>query len=110
MSDQSIPSVDPSQVPEDGYLLDVREDDEWQAGHAPQAHHVPLQQLPLALSELPADGPVYVVCRTGGRSAQAVMWLTQQGRDAVNVEGGMQRWSSLGKPMQSESDTPPQVI
>ena len=90
-------------------LLDVREEDEWRAGHAPGAVHVPLQELPARLTELP-DAPLAVVCRAGARSAQAVAWLAGQGVDAVNVDGGMQAWEASGRRMVSESGGEPQVI
>lgn len=90
-------------------LLDVREHDEWQAGHAPGAVHVPLHELPSRLGELP-EAPLAVVCRAGARSAQAVAWLTAQGRDAVNVDGGMQAWEAAGRGLVSESGSEPQVV
>ncbi|MDT0993966.1 rhodanese-like domain-containing protein, partial [Pseudomonas aeruginosa] len=46
-------------------LLDVRERDEWRAGHAPQARHVVLSQLEDHLADLPADRPIVTVCRSG---------------------------------------------
>jgi rhodanese-related sulfurtransferase len=51
-----------------------------------------------------------VVCRSGGRSAQVVAWLTQQGYDVANVAGGMQAWAAAGKPMVSERGAEPTVI
>ena len=103
----------PAQRPPDAtgepVLLDVREEDEWRAGHAPGAVHVPLQELPARLTELP-DAPLAVVCRAGARSAQAVAWLAGQGVDAVNVDGGMQAWEASGRRLVSESGGEPQVI
>lgn len=90
-------------------LLDVREDDEWRAGHAPGALHVPLQEVPARLAELP-DAPLAVVCRAGVRSAQAVAWLSAHGVDAVNVAGGMQAWEAAGRELVSDSGVPPQVL
>lgn len=85
------------QVADDAVILDVREQDEWDAGHAPGAVHIPLGELPSRLDELPDADSLPVVCRRGGRSAQAVAWLTQQGFDVVNVDGGMAAWASAGK-------------
>jgi rhodanese-related sulfurtransferase len=51
-----------------------------------------------------------VVCKVGGRSAQAVAWLQRQGVEAVNVAGGMVEWASAGRPMVSETGEPPQVV
>ncbi|MFC7469408.1 rhodanese-like domain-containing protein [Actinomadura keratinilytica] len=78
------------------FLLDVREDDEWNAGHAADALHIPMSAFVERYGELteaaPQDGRVNVVCRSGARSAQVTMYLRQQGIDAVNVEGGMRAW------------------
>ena len=95
-------------------LLDVREPDEWAAGHAPEALHIPLGELPGRIDELtdlPDDRPVHVVCRTGGRSAQATAWLNANGWDAVNVAGGMKSWHTEGRPMVGDrSDAAPEVL
>ena len=107
----SLPTVHAPDVAEDAFLLDVREDDEWAAGHAPGALHIPLMDLPARLGELPTDVPVTVICRVGGRSAQATSWLVQQGYDAVNLDGGMFAWASAGKPMQCDGgDAEPVVL
>lgn len=87
-------------------LLDVREQDEWDAGHAPGATHIPLGELTERLGELPADGTVYVVCRSGGRSSRATAYLNDNGWDAVNVGGGMRGWAQAGRPMLGGSGTP----
>jgi rhodanese-related sulfurtransferase len=96
-------------VPDGAYLLDVREPAEWVAGHAPEATHVPLGQLVARLDEIPADAEVVVVCRSGGRSAQATAYLNQVGRRAVNLDGGMQAWAAAGRPMVSETGAAPVV-
>lgn len=105
----TVPEIQPSNIPEQGYLLDVREPDEWAAGHAPAAVHIPLGELQARVEELPAGQTVYVVCRVGGRSAQATAWLNHIGRDAVNVEGGMQSWEFAKLPMVSEMGQQPFV-
>jgi rhodanese-related sulfurtransferase len=98
-------------VPTDAYLLDVREDDEWGAGHAPDAVHVPMMQVPARAAELPDDRDVYVVCRVGGRSSQVVAYLMQNGFERVaNVDGGMADWQAAGKPMVSEDGGVPRVV
>jgi rhodanese-related sulfurtransferase len=106
-----VPSVAVSQIPEDAALLDVREQDEWAAGHAPDAVHIPLAEIPGRLDELPT-GEMYVICRSGGRSARAAAYLNSGGYTAVNVAGGMQSWQTAGRAMRGEhgSDIPPQVI
>ena len=106
-----IPSVSPAEVPAGAYLLDVREDDEWAAGHAPGAHHIPMMDVPAKLDEIPLDGDVVVVCRAGGRSGQVVQYLAQNGRDnVINLDGGMQSWSAARQPVVSEDGSPARVI
>lgn len=105
-----IPGVAVTDLPDDAVLLDVREDDEWAAGHAPGAVHVPLGDVPARLGELPDAEPLAVVCRSGGRSGRAVEWLAQQGYDMVNVEGGMQAWAQAGKAMTATGPGDPEVI
>jgi rhodanese-related sulfurtransferase len=110
---QQVPSVTvpelPAELPADATLLDVREQDEWDAGHAPVALHIPMGQLAERLGDLPADNDVYVICRSGGRSARVTAYLNANGWDARNVDGGMQSWESAGRPVVSDSGDP-QVI
>ncbi len=94
-----VPTVDVLGVPTEAYLLDVREADEWAAGHAEWAVHLPMSQLAGRLDEVPPDRQVHVVCHVGGRSAQVVAWLVAQGYDAVNVAGGMDAWAAAGRPI-----------
>ena len=108
MSD--IPTASVEEVRPDALLLDVREDDEWAAGHADGAQHLPATQLMARYGEVPADTPVHVICRTGGRSARVTAWLNENGFDAVNVAGGMSSWSEAGRPMVSENGEEPRVL
>lgn len=112
MVSPEIPAVNIADLPADGVLLDVREDDEWQAGHAAKAVHIPLGELPSRVAELAdlPDGPVYVVCRSGGRSARATAWLNASGWDAVNVSGGMKSWDAEGREVVSESGGEPEIL
>jgi rhodanese-related sulfurtransferase len=106
-----VPSVTPSQVGPQTYLLDVREPDEWEAGHAPDAHHVPMMEIPARMGELPTDAEVVVVCRSGGRSGQVVSYLTGNGWDNVrNLDGGMQSWAAAGREIVSENGQPARVL
>jgi rhodanese-related sulfurtransferase len=101
-----VPTCTIADVPERAVLLDVRENDEWAAGHAPSAVHVPMGQVLQRLDELATafpDCPVRVVCRSGGRSARVTAALQQAGWDAVNVDGGMRAWAAAGRPMVAES-------
>ena len=109
MFDAAVPTVDAASVPVDGALLDVREQDEWDAGHVDGAVHIPIGQVVARLGELPED-PLYVVCRVGGRSAQVVQYLVAQGREALNVDGGMYAWEAAGRPMVSSSGSPAFVL
>ena len=107
------PAVSVPNVPGNTVLLDVRENDEWAAGHAPGAVHVPMGQVPQRLDELATafpDRPVHVVCRSGGRSARVTAYLTQAGWDAVHAEGGMRAWAAAGRPMVAESSAAPKVL
>ncbi|RLK60128.1 rhodanese-like domain-containing protein [Actinokineospora cianjurensis] len=106
----SVPTATVDAIPADAVLLDVREQDEWDAGHAPSAQHIPMGELTARLDELPADAQVFVICRSGGRSARVTQYLNGNGWDAVNVDGGMQTWSALGQPVVSASGQDPQVI
>lgn len=99
----------PNPLPEGVTVLDVREPMEWVHGHIEGALHIPLGTLPVRLPELP-EGQILVVCKVGGRSAQAVMWLQQQGHDVVNLDGGMLDWEAAGRPMVSDTGTAPQVV
>lgn len=110
---QQVPGVEISQVPvelpSELFVLDVRENDEWQAGHIDGAHHIPLMDLPGRSAEVPADQHVLVVCKVGGRSAQATVYLQAKGIDAVNLVGGMYAWQAAGRPMTTDNDTAPYV-
>ncbi|MEV4705360.1 rhodanese-like domain-containing protein [Actinoplanes sp. NPDC049316] len=106
-----VPSVTPAQVEPSAYLLDVREPDEWQAGHAPHAHHLPMMEVPARIAEIPADTEVVVVCRSGGRSGQVVSYLMGNGWDNVrNLDGGMQAWAAQGREVVSENGQPARVL
>jgi rhodanese-related sulfurtransferase len=106
---ERLPDVPAATVPDDAWLLDVREDDEWAAGHAPRARHIPLGQLGGRAAEVPQDELIYVICRSGHRSGQAAQALAGAGWRAVNVAGGMQQWAVAGLPMVTDSGAEPYV-
>lgn len=108
-----VPAVPAPDVPQEVTLLDVREDDEWEAGHAPQAVHVPMGQVPQRLDEIAAafpERPVHIVCRSGGRSGKVAAYLQREGWDVINVDGGMKAWAAAGRPVVAETDAPPTVL
>ncbi|WP_127125719.1 rhodanese-like domain-containing protein [Georgenia sp. SYP-B2076] len=106
----AVPDLDPARPVPDGYvLLDVREDSEWEAGHAPGAVHIPMGELPERIDELP-EGDLIVVCRSGGRSARSVMWLNQAGYDSYNLDGGMRAWRAAGLPLAADGGGEPTII
>jgi DMSO/TMAO reductase YedYZ molybdopterin-dependent catalytic subunit/glyoxylase-like metal-dependent hydrolase (beta-lactamase superfamily II)/predicted sulfurtransferase len=80
-------------------LLDVREPEEWQIEHAPDARLVPMGQVKNHTDELPRDRRIVVVCRSGGRSAAVTDALRAWGFDAVNLAGGMSAWAAVGLPV-----------
>jgi rhodanese-related sulfurtransferase len=106
----TVPEVGVAELPADAVMIDVREPDEWQAGHAPDAQHLPMSQLAERLAEVPDAEPLYVICRSGSRSARVVAFFNQQGRSSVNVAGGMQSWATQGRPMIAEHGGTPDVI
>ncbi len=81
------------------FILDVREADEWAAGHIPGASFIPLGELAARVSELPRDQEIVVVCRSGNRSQTGRDILLEAGFSQVSsMAGGMNQWQSLGHP------------
>ena len=105
MSD-ALSQVPAAQVPDGAFLLDVRERDEWVAGHVPGALHIPLGQLGARAGEVARDREVYVICRSGNRSAYAARALVGAGWQVHNVADGMHGWQAAGRPMASDSGQP----
>ena len=94
-----VPEITPAELAarldakEELDLIDVREPYEWQLGRLPTARLIPLGQLPAALSTLDSTRDIVVYCRSGRRSADATMELRAAGFRAVNLAGGILRWS-----------------
>jgi rhodanese-related sulfurtransferase len=82
-------------------MIDVRNPDEYAGGHVPGSVLMPLPMVPLRLSELRTDAPVYLVCESGSRSYQACMFLEARGYQVVNVHGGMSNWRAAGLPLET---------
>ena len=94
----------------DLHLLDVREPDEWQAGHISGAQHIPLGELRERLAEVPKDRTVLAVCRHGNRSEAATRGLRTLGYTVENLEGGVTAWKRAGLPLEAEGGGPGRVI
>jgi len=98
-----VPTVQPgdvaARVAEGWMLLDVRTDDEWAAGRIAGSVHIPMDQLMQRLDEL--DERVVCVCAVGARSARVAQFLNAQGREAVNLDGGLYAWEGSGLPVES---------
>jgi rhodanese-related sulfurtransferase/glyoxylase-like metal-dependent hydrolase (beta-lactamase superfamily II) len=91
-------------------VIDVREPDEWAAGHAPAAHFIPMGQVEARIGEVGREGTVLVVCRSGGRSAAITQLLMSAGIDAVNLAGGMRAWERAGLPVVTEAGGAGRII
>lgn len=101
-----VPTVHAREVSDEAYLLDVREPEEWRAGHAPGAVHLPMNQVPGRLAEVPQEGDVVVVCRSGHRSAQVTAYLLGNGwRNVRNLDDGMIGWAAAGRPVTAADGT-----
>ncbi|CAN5261853.1 rhodanese-like domain-containing protein [soil metagenome] len=90
-------------------LIDVREQDEWDRGHAPTAILLPMSNLSQGLDSVPSGQRVLVVCHLGSRSARVTRSLLDSGYDAVNVAGGMVGWSHAGGDLVADGDVEPSV-
>jgi rhodanese-related sulfurtransferase len=101
MSDLEVGLAEVADVPvnfdESVVLLDVREDDEWQRGHAVGAQHIPMGDVPARIGEIDTDATLYVVCHAGGRSLRVAQYLARNGYEPINVSGGMLAWAGAGR-------------
>ena len=80
-------------------VIDVRMPDEFAEVRVPGARLIPLPELPDRVDEIPTAGDVYVICRSGARSARAVEYLASTGLEAINVAGGTLAWVKAGRPI-----------
>jgi rhodanese-related sulfurtransferase len=103
----SVPEIDIAELASardaGARIIDVREPVEWDEVRVPGAELLPLDALPEWLPGLEVDGPLYVICRSGGRSARACEALRADGIDAVNVAGGTLAWIDAGHPTEHGS-------
>lgn len=102
-----VPAIDAAdadrRVGDGAELLDVREPDEWTAGHAPAARWIPMGEIVARQAELPEDRDIVVVCRVGSRSARVTAALRRAGYEASNLSGGMQAWAAAGLPVVTDA-------
>ena len=105
-----VTPLDVSKRRSDLHLLDVREQDEWDAGHIEGAQHIPLGELAARLGEVPKAQTVVAVCRSGSRSDRAAKGLRLSGFEAENLDGGVTAWSRAGLPLVARGGGPGRVI
>ena len=98
----TVSVADAAVLRDDGaIIIDVREPNEWAAGHIPGAILIPLGELPSRLGDVPPNRPIVVVCRSGNRSAQGRDILIEAGFPAVtSLDGGMNDWEVAGLPIE----------
>ena len=110
MARRDVPQVEPEASPalfaDGALLLDVREPDEWSAGHAPDAVFVPMKEVQARQTELPKDRRIVTICRSGGRSAAVTEALNAWGFDSVNLAGGLYAWEAAGLPVVVDDGSP----
>src|SRR4051794_35651736 len=96
-----IPEIDVDEMADrmatGAVVVDVREPDEYEAGHVPGALLVPLSDLADRVDDVPSGQPVLLICKSGGRSMRAAEYLTTFGRDVTNVAGGTMAWMHSGR-------------
>ncbi len=111
MTQNQIEQVDITALTDDAVLLDVREPNEYAAGHAPGAVSIPMGEIRGRLADLPhTDGPLPVICRSGARSQRAPGSRATRGTEPPTVAGGTTAWAGAGKPLQSETGDEPAVV
>ena len=85
----------------DVVVLDVREQWEYDEGHIPGVVHIPMNDIPGRISEIPTDQTVIVSCRSGNRSGQVASFLRNEGFTNIhNLNGGIVAWQSAGLPVE----------
>ena len=95
---------------DDLFLLDVRELNEWEAGHVDGATHIPMHSLGAAQDALPTDRPILCICRSGNRSGMVTSALERAGYAAENLEGGLLAWVEARLPLVTDDGRPGTVI
>lgn len=90
-------------IAQGAFVVDVREDHEFETGHVPNAHHIALNTVPDNLGLIPKDQQVWLICQGGVRSMKAANYLEQNGYEVVSVAGGTGAWISAGKNVSLEA-------
>ena len=81
-----------------GYnLVDVREQDEWDAGHHEKAKHIPMGTIPEKINEFDKDEKYIIICRSGGRSGKVCSFMNKEGHQSFNLNGGMNKLSTTSE-------------
>lgn len=103
----SLPEIDVTTLASEhangAVVIDVRQPAEYAEAHLPGATLLPLDEVVERIDEVPDTETVYVICRTGVRSAKAVEYFRARGIDAVNVAGGIRAWLDAGEPVDTGS-------
>lgn len=103
MFDEAVPAITPAELPgrraRGWMLLDVRNDQEWAHGRIEGSVHIPMDQVVARLEEI--GDRVVCICAVGARSARVAAYLNGQGREAVNLDGGIYAWADEMRPIQS---------
>ncbi len=103
MSESSTPEIaveELAAVRTSGVVVDVRESEEYVAGHLPDAVPIPMSQLATRMGEIDKTSPVFVICASGNRSSAMTDLLRGAGFDAVSVAGGTGAWTRSGRPLE----------
>jgi rhodanese-related sulfurtransferase len=103
MYDTTVPAIRPAELPgrqADGWmLLDVRTEQEWAQGYIEGSVHIPMDQVIARLDEI--GDRVVCICAVGARSARVAAYLNHQGREAVNLDGGIYAWADEMRPIRT---------
>jgi rhodanese-related sulfurtransferase len=107
---RTVTQVQPNEVSAGATILDVREHDEWRAGHVDGSVHMPMGEVTARWGELRTADDLVVVCRHGVRSYQVAAYLAHAGVEAVNLDGGLVAWTRAGRPVVTDDGTGGRVI
>jgi rhodanese-related sulfurtransferase len=107
---QRIPQIAVGGQLADDLLVDVRDPDEFAAGHAPDAWSIPLDQLEANRFTLPMNRRLVAMSRIGERSADATVELREMGFQAVNFDGGLEAWAAAGGAIVADDGRPGRLV